>query len=106
MEATKKTNKYTPEMTEDIRSSYLAGVTVEELATKYDLPVRSVRAKLSSLGVYQKKVYVSKTGEPPTKKYEYVEQLAELLGTDVEFLESLEKANKNILRMLVERLSE
>ena len=103
---TKPTNRYTPEVLEDIVSSYTnKTATVEELAEKYDLPVRSIRAKLSSLGVYQKKVYVSKTGEPPVKKCEYVEKIAELMGVDIELIDSLEKANKGVLKMLIQHLS-
>lgn len=96
--------KYTPEQTQRLVEQYQAGVQVAELATQLAVPERSVIAKLSSLGIYQKKQYVSKTGEPPVKKERYIEQLAEVLNTDIMLLESLEKCNKRVLVLLLDRL--
>jgi hypothetical protein len=50
--------------------------------------------------VYKRKEYTNKQGEAPVKKEEYVERIAILLDTNVELLESLEKVNKNVLKML------
>lgn len=97
--------KYTTELVQKITADRNLGATPAEIALKYELPERSVIAKLSSLGLYKRKEYVNKLGEAPVKKEEYVERIAKLLGKDVELLESLEKANKNVLKMLEQALS-
>ena len=97
--------KYTPEVTTKLVADYQAGVSTEELAAQLDVPVRSVIAKLSSVGVYQKKSYLNKRGEVPIKKEEYIDRLAILLGVDVDRLESLEKVNKNVLKLLEDALT-
>lgn len=96
--------KYDQETTEKLVSDYQAGVTVEELVTRYNLTKNSIIAKLSQEGVYQKKPYLNKRGEPPVKKSEYVERIALLLDVHLDLLESLEKANKNVLQMLEKAL--
>jgi hypothetical protein len=81
-------------------------VPVEQLADQLDVPVRSIIAKLSSLGVYQKKSYLNKRGEIPVKKSEHIERIATLLDCDLELLESLEKVNKVVLKLIESRLSD
>ncbi|NDA52921.1 MAG: hypothetical protein EBX66_10790, partial [Betaproteobacteria bacterium] len=71
-----------------------------------DVPDRSVVAKLSSLGVYQKKQYLNKRGEVPIKKWEHIEQLAQILEVPSDQLESLEKVNKNVLVLIKNKLSD
>lgn len=97
--------KYTPEVTTKLVADYQSGVSTEELAAQLDVPVRSVIAKLSSLGVYQKKSYLNKRGEIPVKKEEYIDRLAVLLNVSIDRLESLEKVNKNVLKLLEDALS-
>lgn len=92
--------KYTPEITQQLLTDHQAGIPVRELAQKFSVPERSVIAKLSSLGVYQRKLYVNKRGEPPEKKEVLIERIAVLLDCNLELLESLEKANKNVLLLL------
>ena len=70
-----------------------------------NVPERSVIAKLSSLGVYKKKEYLTKRGELPIKKSEYIEKIALLLDVDEETLDSLEKVNKNVLYLILLKLS-
>lgn len=99
--------KYTTEITEDLISTYNENPTLETvaaLALKYEVPDRSIIAKLSSLGVYQKKQYLTKRGEPPVKKDEYIERIGTLLGVNLDMLESLEKVNKSVLVLLEKRL--
>jgi len=96
--------KYTKETTEQIVQQYRDGTSVEEIATTLDVPTRSVIAKLSSLGVYQKKSYLNKRGEVPVKKEIYIEQVAELLAVEVDRLESLEKCNKSVLQLIIKAL--
>jgi hypothetical protein len=85
---------------------YTTGVPVATIAMHLELPERSVIAKLSSLGVYQKKSYLNKRGEVPTKKAEHIERIALLLDCNLELLESLEKVNKTVLKMIESRLSD
>ena len=92
--------KYTPEITQQLLADHHSGVSVQDLAEKFSVPERSVIAKLSSLGVYQRKSYVNKQGNPPEKKEVLIERIAQLLDVNLELLESLEKANKNVLLLL------
>jgi transcription initiation factor TFIIIB Brf1 subunit/transcription initiation factor TFIIB len=96
--------KYTKEVTEKMIQDYKSGLPVDQIADHLEVPQRSVIAKLSSLGIYQKKQYLNKRGEPPVRKDEYVDRIATHLGVPPETLDSLEKVNKNVLRMLDERL--
>jgi len=92
--------KYTPEITQQLLADHSAGVPVSELAKQLQVPERSIIAKLSSLGVYHRKTYLNKRGEPPEKKEVLIEKIAKLLDVNLELLESLEKANKNVLLLL------
>ena len=92
--------KYTIEATNKLIEDYKSGKSTEDIALELDVPQRSVIAKLSSLGVYKKKQYLSKRGEVPVKKEEYLERIAKLLDCNLELIESLEKANKNVLILL------
>ena len=96
---------YTPEITQDIVLRYKNKEPVISIAELYKVPPRSIIAKLSQLGVYSKKVYLSKTGEVPIKKEQLVEQIATLCGEDLEKMESLEKCNKRVLTLLIKHLS-
>ena len=96
--------KYTRELTDRLVQEYQAGTPVENLAQELQVPKRSVIAKLSSLGVYQRKQYLTKRGETPRKKSEYIENIAQLLNLDLELCESLEKTNKLLLGLIEERL--
>ena len=98
--------KYTKEITDKIVEQYKSGQTAKQIAETLGVADRSIIAKLSSLGVYQKKVYTNKRGEVPVKKYEMIERLAELLEVPSDQLESLEKVNKNVLKLLETRLSD
>ena len=98
--------RYTKEICDHMTAQYLAGVSVPALAAELDVPERSIIAKLSSLGVYQKKSYLNKRGETPVKKSEHIERIATLLNTNLELLESLEKVNKTVLVMIERALSD
>jgi len=98
--------KYTKEITEKLIEDYKLGVPVSTLAQSLDVPERSIIAKLSSLGVYNKKSYVNKRGELPVKKSEHIARIAKLLDCDEEILESLEKVNKQVLKLIELKLSE
>lgn len=98
--------KYTPESTKKLVEDYEAGATVLALAEQLQVPERSIIAKLSSLGVYQKKQYLNKRGEVPVKKSEHIERIAQLLNCNLELLESLEKVNKQVLLMIERNLDQ
>ena len=97
--------KYTKEITDRMIADYQAQVPVQQIAKDLDVPERSVIAKLSSLGVYQKKSYLNKRGEVPIKKSEHIERIAELLDVNLELLESLEKVNKGVLKLIEDNLT-
>ena len=97
--------KYSPEATAELITQYKAGVPAKELAAQLGVPERSVIAKLASVGVYQKKEYLNKRGEPPVKKEEYIDRLAKLLEVSIDRLESLEKVNKSVLILLEKALT-
>ena len=96
--------KYTKEVTDKLIQDYKAGISVADLALELDVPERSIIAKLSSLGVYQKKQYLNKRGELPVKKSEHIERIALLLDCNLELLESLEKVNKGVLKLIEDKL--
>lgn len=98
--------KYTKEITDRMVERYMAKVPVKDLALEFDVPERSVIAKLSSLGVYQKKAYLNKQNQIPVKKAEHIERIAKLLEVDLELLESLEKVNKNVLKLIETKLAD
>jgi len=97
--------KYTKEITDKLIKDYKQGIPVTQLAVELEVPERSVIAKLSSLGVYQKKQYLNKRGELPVKKSEHIERLALLLDVPSDQLESLEKVNKGVLVLLERKLT-
>ena len=97
--------KYTKEITDKLIEDYKAQVPVATLAQQLDVPERSIIAKLSSLGVYQKKQYLNKRGELPVKKSEHIDRLATLLDVPPDQLESLEKVNKGVLVLLEKKLT-
>ena len=102
--------KYTQEITQKLINDYESGVSVPLLAQFLTIehgepiPERSIIAKLSSLGVYKKKAYLTKRGEQPVKKEEYIERIAKLLDVNAEILESLEKVNKSVLQLIENKL--
>ena len=66
--------KYDNEATKTLIERYsVQGASVAELALEFDVPERSIIAKLSSLGIYKRKEYLDKQGNPPMKKEEYIE---------------------------------
>jgi hypothetical protein len=92
---------YTDEMVAEMVAAYVesteaapkAGV-VSMLAEKYGKSEKSVIAKLSREGVYQKAPRLSKTGQVPVRKEALVRVISQIVGFNVE---SLEKASKQDL---------
>ena len=98
--------RYSKEICDRMVQDYTTGISVQNIAAELSVPERSVIAKLSSLGVYQKKTYVNKRGEVPVKKSEHIERIADLLDCDLELLESLEKVNKLVLKLIEQKLQQ
>ena len=102
--------KYDKEITDKLVADYRSGKPTTEIAAMMTIqhgepvPERSVIAKLASLGVYKKKEYLTKRGELPVKKEEYIERIAKLLDVNAEILESLEKVNKSVLALIERKL--
>ena len=96
---------YTPEQTVQMVADYQSGITVETIAESMGKTVRSVIAKLSREGVYQKKAYVSKTGEKPVKKDTVADAIGAILRLTESEIESLAKANKSALQKVFAALA-
>lgn len=99
---TAKTVNYTPEQTQKMVADYQSGVTVEAMAEALGKSVRSIVAKLSREGVYKKKTYTTKTGEPVVKKDAWADYIGEALGLSEADTESLTKANKTALAKIAD----
>jgi len=48
---------------------------------------------------------LTKRGEIPVKKDEYIERIAKLLDVNSDMLESLEKVNKSVLALIEKKLT-
>lgn len=103
MTATAKTQNYTVEQTSLVIEAYKSGTTVEQIAQDLGKSTRSIVAKLSREGVYQPKTKTR--GETRVKKAELVDRLAQLCEVAPEVFESLEKANYEVLELLLNKLS-
>jgi len=75
--------------------------TVEILSQELGKSTKSIIGKLSREGVYQKAIYVSKTGEIPITKKELVVNISTALDGDLDKLEGLEKSPKQELKYLL-----
>ena len=102
---TTKVLNYTPEQTAKIVAEYQAGMSVETLAENFGKSVRSIVAKLSREGVYQKKVRTTKTGEQVIKKDAHADAIGAILGLPENDIESLTKANKSALAKIFSALA-
>ena len=100
-----KTVNYTPEQTAKMVADYNQGITVEQIAETLGKSVRSIVAKLSREGVYQKKVYKTKTGEAVVKKNDHADAIGAILRLSEPEIDSLTKANKSALAKIFEALA-
>ena len=93
----KASTNYTEDMISVMEANYSANPTretAEMLAVEFDKPVRSVIAKLSSMGIYKAQARATKAGVPVERKEAMVDEIQTMLGVEVE---SLAKATKNDL---------
>jgi len=100
-----KTVNYTVEQTAQVIADYTSGVSVESIALAMGKSVRSIVAKLSREGVYQKKEYKTKTGEPVVKKDAHADAIGAILRLPENDVESLTKANKSALKAIFDALA-
>ena len=94
---------YTDEQTKYMVEEYTrkpSRITVERLAKELEKSTKSIIGKLSREGVYRRSVYKTKTGETPVTKMELVEELAYAFEVDPGVLAGLEKAPKQVLKIL------
>ena len=103
--AQEKVINYTPEQTAALVEAYKAGATTEALAESFGKSVRSIVAKLSREGVYQKKTYTTKAGEAPVKKDAHADAIGKILNLSEPDVDSLTKANKRALKAIFEALA-
>lgn len=75
--------------------------TVDTLAERFGKTPRSIIAKLSAMGIYQKAERVTKRGEPVVMKAELVSQVQNALGRE---LPSLAKMTKPDLQFMIDAL--
>ena len=96
---------YSAEQTARVIVGYTDGVTVESLAAEMGKSVRSIIAKLSREGVYKKKEYVTKAGEPAVLKDAHADAIGSILNLSEPEITSLTKCNKAVLRKVFEALA-
>lgn len=99
---------YTDEQTARMLDEYSATPTretVEALAVTFGKSVRSIVAKLSREGVYQKSERTTKTGEPIQKKDATADAIGAILSLTEAETESLTKANKTALTKIFAALA-
>ena len=102
---TAKTVNHTPE-NEAFLTENVGVMTTEQLAIALGKSARSIIAKLSRMGVYQKKGYVTKTGEAAIKKEALADKMAEAFGLTEAEADSLTKANKTALKKILDKFAE
>jgi hypothetical protein len=103
--------KYKPEQENELRQAYEKAENdfqrkevVNLYSSRFMVSKHSVIGKLSSMGVYRKPVPLTKSGEPIVAKQEYVNAIRIMLSARGEELESLEKASKRDLKLIMEKL--
>ncbi len=99
------TNDVTLQISEEYRNNPTEE-TVDKIAAELKVSKRSVIAKLSSLGIYIKKPYLTKRGELPVSKEVYIERIGKLLDIDSTMLDSMEKVTKQSLVLIESRIRE
>jgi len=95
---------YTNEETTKAIDLFNANTELDEIALQLGKSVKSVIAKLSQAGVYHAKAKTAAKAKGATKA-DIVAKLAAELQVDVAKLESLNKATKDTLELILEKLS-
>jgi hypothetical protein len=102
---------YTKEMEDRLRFLYGEASTdadrkdvIRKFGESNKVSPQSVISKLSSMGIYIKPCKTTKSGDPIVQKQAYVNSIRIMLGARDNELESLEKASKQDLKVIMERL--
>lgn len=97
-----KLQNYSDEQTAQLVAGYKAGEAIEDMAAKLGKSVRSVIAKLSREGVYQKPAKTA--GVREELKTNMVSEIADILQVSKDQVESLEKATNPALVLVLKAL--
>ncbi len=100
----KASPNYSDEVLASMRETYLQAptrATVDSLAEEFGKTPRSVIAKLSAMGIYQKAERVTKRGEPVVMKAELIEKVQNAIGREIP---SLTKMTKPDLQVMIDAL--
>ena len=107
-----KATNYTAEMEATLREGYDPKASVEDrneavarLADQIGRSVASVRQKLVRMELYVRPEKTAKDGSPIVSKGDLVAEIADACGVPPEEFDSLEKATKRVLNVLVEKLT-
>jgi hypothetical protein len=106
MDKPEKAPNYTPELVEQIVADYAGGtgLSVKDIAVKYNRSVRSITGKLVNLGVYVKaETPVKENVDTGPSKKDYLAVL-ESLGFSGPGLDGLKNATKPALAEVIERI--
>lgn len=110
--STTKQVNYTDDQVATLMSVYGEATTdearkeaVETLAKGMNKHPASIRAKLSSLGVYVKAKPTTKAGKAIVSKADLVSAVAKKLDVNEDVIGSLEKATKQTIQMVLDALS-
>lgn len=101
MTTKQKAVNYSAESVAAIVADYQNGVSIDAIAQKAGRTVASVRAKLSSLGIYQKKEKASEGKKGGLTKSGIVADIAAIVTGDREGMESLQSATLADLKTLL-----
>jgi hypothetical protein len=92
--------KYTELQVRQMTSIYEKNPTMEtviDLAVKLRKTKMSIISKLDAMGIYRKKIYLTKNGELPRKKVDLILDLESSLGCNPEELKGLSLSKKEAL---------
>lgn len=93
--------KYTEELTAKVTELFEGGTSLEDIAKETGKTVPSLRAKLASMGLYKAKSKTRASGEARETRETLVRKLESYMDIEENTLESLEKARKSDLELLV-----
>lgn len=99
---------YTVEQAQALVAAYQAAPTAETVAhfaETFGKSVKSIVAKLSREGVYQKKEYTTKAGAKPVRKEELADRLQAVFGLSEAEADSMAKANKTALLKILAKVN-
>jgi hypothetical protein len=99
---------YTEEMIDKISREYVQNPTkdtVLRLSEETGKSTHSIRAKLSSLGIYKKAERLNKLGEPVIKKEEFVKDICTWLGVEVPSLVEAKRLDLQILHSAIKEFT-